>query len=133
LGVIIVAVFLFYTSVITTPPEVAVTQSGAGVFTSLSDISGFAQSHWRHFIAYGAFAYGLAYATDHWGLSLQSRGLLVVTTVVLFGLGIELIQPFAQRTFAVNDIAANTLGAALVLPWFLVRPVIEVRPLSDLV
>ena len=133
LGVVTVAGFLFYTSVITVPPDVAVQQGGQDVFRSLADVTGFAQAQWRHFLAYGTLSCALAYATDHWGMTLWSRALVVVALAALYGLGIELIQPFAERTFDVRDIAANTLGATLVLPWFLLRQFLELRSLGDLV
>jgi VanZ family protein len=133
LGVVTVAGFLFYTSVVTVPPEVSVQQGGQDVFRSLADITGFAQAQWRHFLAYGALSCALAYATDHWETAPWSRALVVIALAALYGLGIELIQPFAQRTFDVRDIAANTLGATLVLPWFLLRQSIELRPLRELI
>jgi VanZ family protein len=129
LGVLVIAGFIFYTSVLTVPPEVAVQDEG--VFTFLAQITQFAQDKWRHFAAYGVLAYSLAYAIEHWEQDRWYRALIVVTVVGFYGFGIELIQ-YTQpnRYFTVGDTVANTIGSLLVLGWYSIRPYLETRQLE---
>jgi hypothetical protein len=123
LGVLVIAGFIFYTSILTVPPEVGVEED---VFGLLANIVGFAQDKWRHFPAYGTLSYALAYATENWALERWTRAVVVVVVVALYGIGIEVGQYMTPvRFFSVADIIANTLGAVLVLPWYLVRPYVE--------
>lgn len=75
-----------------------------------------------HFAAYAGFAYALAYATVDWEHRPKVRIGAVLATAVLFGLVIELLQGMLpMRYYSVVDLAANVIGASLVLPWFLVE------------
>jgi biotin transporter BioY len=136
-GVVAVAAFIFYASVLTDPPTIAAEGivGGEDIFRVLTDTVGFAQSQWRHFAAYGVLAYALAYAVERGSPDNNWRwqsALLVVGAAVLYGIGIECVQYFTpERVFDVRDMVANTLGALLVLPWYAVRPVVEVRSLVD--
>ena len=136
-GVGAVAAFIFDASVLTDPPTIAAEGivGGEDIFRVLTDTVGFAQSQWRHFAAYGALAYALAYAVERGSPDDDWRrwqyALLVIGAAVLYGIGIECVQYFTpERVFDVRDMVANTLGALLVLPWYAVRPRVEVKPLS---
>jgi VanZ family protein len=132
-GVVAVAAFIFYASVLTDPPAVASESvtGGEDVFRVLTETVGFAQDQWRHFAAYGTLGAALAYAVADWGRERWQRALVVVGVAVLYGLGVECTQYFIpERAFDVRDIVANTLGAVLVLPWYLVCPAVERRPLT---
>lgn len=125
-----IAVFIFYTSIVVVPPEVAVQDQD--VFGLLTDLVGFAADKWAHFFAYGTLSYALAYATDHWALDRRRLVIVVVGSCLAYGVAIEVSQSFlAYRTFAVGDLVANAVGAALVLPWFAVRPRLELAPVSE--
>lgn len=123
LGVAGLLGFLFYVSVVTVPPETAVDTYRL----SFVDVA-----HWRHFVAYGTLAYALAYATVDWELTRWKQAAFVVAFASLYGLGIEVGQYFTpHRNFDATDVVANTLGASLVLPWYLLWP--HVRPYVRLV
>lgn len=114
------AAVVLYASVITVPPETPVDTLSPG-FVALDK--------WQHFVAYGTIGYALAYAIDHWDVSRRQAALFVVGVTVLYGLGIESVQYFlSYRAFDVNDLLANSIGAALVLPWFAVRPAVDLVP-----
>ena len=142
-AVVGVAAFIFYASVLTDPPTIAAEGivGGEDIFRVLTDTVGFAQSQWRHFAAYGVLAYALAYGVERGSPDASESpdddwrrwqyALLVIGAAVLYGIGIECVQYFTpERVFDVRDMVANTLGALLVLPWYAVRPRVEVKPLS---
>jgi VanZ family protein len=87
---------------------------------------------WRHFLAYATFGYALAYATTDWNVRTRRLAALVLVTTVLYGVGIEFGQSLVPgRYFSVNDAYANALGAALVVPWYAVRPSLAFVSLRD--
>lgn len=127
-GVLMIAGFIFYTSIIVVPPTVE-THDGQDVFSLLADVVGFTAANWRHFLAYGTLALALALATDHWELDRNRQALLVIGMASTYGVAIEVGQYFVpHRVFDLTDILANTLGAMLSLPWFLLRRRIELVP-----
>lgn len=135
LAVFVVAGFIFHTSIITVPPEVAAQTftGGNDVFALLAELVGFAQDKWRHFVAYGAVGYTLAYATADWEFDRWHRALGVVAVAALYGAGIEVGQSFLPyRHFSYGDMLANALGALLVLPWYLSRPYVDLRTPEEL-
>lgn len=154
LAVLCVMGFIFYVSIITVPPEIVVDGDGNGVSVSpesgsggadegtdvfelleggFDDIVNFTQAQWRHVVAYGVLAYALAYATVDWPWNRWQRAVFVVGSVAVYGLGIEIAQQFtAARQFEVGDVVANTLGACLVLPWYVVRPSVRVVDVREL-
>lgn len=141
LVVVLVAGYLLYGSLLAAPPEVTVedvrdvpesvsghtddTGSSASnenqdVFTLWADIAGFTDSKWRHFVAYGALGYSLAFATARWNRPQWQRAGFVVVAGSLYGLGIETGQLFIpERSFQLSDLGANILGTLLVVPWYL--------------
>ena len=155
LFVILVAGFVLYASVVALPPAIMIqdgnggppslavepdpqdpdtTTDGDEVFTILSDMLGFAEQHWRHFLAYGTLAYTLAYASAEWRLRPRHHAVLVIGCVIAYGGLIEVLQHFStERTFDTVDIAANSVGAMLVIPWYLVRPYVRPTPVSELI
>jgi len=124
LGVVIVAAIIFYGSLVTVPETV------------VDDAQpGFAPLHyWRHFVAYAALAGALAYATDHWALSRWKHAAVVIALAALYGLAMETGQAFVpHRTdFLITDVAMNTIGASCVLAWFVIRPYLNLTPVSTL-
>lgn len=144
-SVAVVAVGIFYASVLAVPPEIvidgsgAVSGSGSGagggtdssvgigsepgsetggveVFALLSAVLGFTQSKWRHIVAYAALAAVLVYATAGWEMRRWQRALFVVAVASSYGLGIEIVQSFVpHRSAQASDVLANTLGSSLVV------------------
>jgi len=113
-GVAAVAGVLFYVSVLTVPPETAVDTARPSVVPL---------DKWRHFLGYAGLGGALAYATADWKLEPRWAILLVVGTVVVYGIGIEGVQVFLPaRHFSLGDAYANALGGLLVAPWFAIRP-----------
>jgi VanZ family protein len=81
---------------------------------------------WMHFIGYATLSLLLAYAIIDWDVPHHHQALLVLITIVTYGVGIEAIQlHLPYRSFSLSDIYANTLGAIIVLPWYAVRPYFE--------
>ena len=119
-GVFILAAFIFYTSLVTTP-ETLVDEGQP----SLIELN-----HWRHLVAYFTFACSLAYATDHWDLPRRHHAALVIALATLFGIVMEIAQAFLphRSPFLVTDVLVNAIGASSVLLWFLLRPYIELTP-----
>jgi Predicted integral membrane protein len=116
LAVLAVATFVFYTSIVTTPPATIIDERPA--FLPLDK--------WRHFLAYATLGFGLAYATTDWRLRVRALAALVVATTVLYGVGVEVGQSFIPgRQFSPVDAYANTLGGALSLTWYLLCPHVE--------
>ncbi|QLD86955.1 VanZ family protein [Natronomonas halophila] len=110
------AAVIFYLSVLTAPPAQPVAPKPDPL----------PLDKWRHFLAYGALANALAYATADWDRpSWQLMGLIIGATI-LYGVGIEAAQALVPyRYFSVLDAYANALGALFAIPWFLIRSRIE--------
>jgi VanZ family protein len=118
--VLVVGGFIFYTSVLTTPPPEPVVPGKPDLLPL---------DKWRHFLAYAALGGSLAYATTDWNRDTRQLVLLVVGVTVLYGVGIEYWQSFIpNRYFSLGDAYANALGAVLVLPWYAVRSRLSVQP-----
>ncbi|MFC7018203.1 MULTISPECIES: VanZ family protein [Haloarcula] len=112
-----IAGFIFYTSILTVPPETVI-DAGKPELLPLDK--------WRHFVAYAVLAGTGVYATTDWNQSMRRRALLVVGLVVVYGVGIEFGQSLIpNRYFSLGDAYANALGAVLVTPWYLVRRHVE--------
>ncbi|MBX0294969.1 VanZ family protein [Haloarcula nitratireducens] len=112
--VALVGGFIFYTSIVTAPPETPIDYARLWVDIALDK--------WRHFVAYAVLAGTLAYATDDWSLERRGIVLAVVSVTVLYGVGIEVGQSFLPgRYFSLGDALANAVGALLVAPWYLLR------------
>ncbi|MFW6018618.1 MAG: VanZ family protein [Halapricum sp.] len=125
LAVVTVAAVIFYGSILAIPPETVLDRARPFALIPIDK--------WRHFLAYGAFAYALAYATADWDRNARSLAALVVAVTVLYGVGIEFGQSLTpNRYFSVLDAYANVLGAALVLPWYLLSRRVEFVPLGAL-
>jgi VanZ family protein len=114
-AVLAVAAGVFYLSVVAVPPEEPlVAPPGPPELLPLDK--------WRHFLAYGALAGSLTYATVDWKWPPARLAVLVVGIAAAYGLGVEGIQATTpDRYFSMGDAYANVLGALLVLPWFAVR------------
>jgi VanZ family protein len=118
--VLVVAVAIFYLSIITAPPEQAIVPGRPDLVPL---------DKWRHFLAYAAFGGSLAYATADWAWERWALAAVVIGAAVLYGIGIEFGQSqIPQRYFSLGDAYANALGGLLVLPWFLVRPYLTLTP-----
>ena len=124
-AVVVVAAIIFYGSLVTVPE------------TTIDDLrlTFIEPSHWRHVVAYATLAYTLVYATDHWQLPRFKHATIIITLAAGYGVTMELGQHFLpHRTpFLVTDVLVNTLGASLVICWFLVRPHLELRPVTEYV
>ncbi len=120
------AVFIFYVSIVTVPPEtVAVVDAGRPPVVPLDK--------WRHFVAYAALGTALAYATTDWEVDTRLLAVSVVGVTVIYGVGIELGQSFRpNRYYSIGDAYANALGGLLVVPYYLVRPYLEFVPALSL-
>jgi VanZ family protein len=119
-GVLGVAAVIFYLSILTVPPEQAVIPK---------PVDPLPLDKWRHFLAYAAFGSSLAYATADWDARRWGLALGVVGTTILYGVGIEIGQSFLpKRYFSMGDAYANAVGGLLVVPWYLLRPHLEFRP-----
>ena len=156
-----VAVFILYFSLIAVPPEVVLesgdptadgaegspgiavstepgTHDGTDIFELLEeqtvDILGFAASHWRHFVAYGALSFTLAYATASWKMPRWRNAIFVIGIAALYGVCIEIGQSFVphRSDFMITDAVANTLGASLVIMWYIILPYITLRPIREI-
>jgi len=123
LFVISLAGFIFYTSIVTVPPETVIDRDKPDLIPL---------DKWRHFVAYGVFGYALAYATTDWELPVRQITVFVISITLLYGIGIEFGQSIIpDRYFSMGDAYANALGGILVLPWYLIRPHFEfVSPTS---
>lgn len=121
--VVCVAGFIFYTSILTAPPD-TVLDAGRPDLVPLDK--------WRHFLAYATFGGALAYATADWTVERRYAAAFVLGTTIAYGVGIEVGQLLlADRDFSVMDAYANALGAVLISPWYLVRPYVAFEPLVD--
>lgn len=121
-----IAGFIFYVSVITLPPETAVDEAKPGVELIQLD-------KWRHFLAYAAFGFTLAYATTDWEIDSRHLAALVIGTTIVYGVGVEFAQSLVpDRYFSMGDAYANALGGVLVIPWYLVSSYLDFVPLTSL-
>lgn len=119
-GVFAVGAFIFYTSILTTPPSDPVVPGKPSLLPL---------DKWRHFLAYAVFAGSLVYATADIDRSVRQRLLFVVGIAVLYGIGIEFWQSMIPtRYFSLGDAYANALGAMLVTPWYLIQSRIQFTP-----
>lgn len=123
--VLVLAVFIFYVSIVTTPPPETAINTAKPDLVPLDK--------WRHFVAYAAFGGSLAYAWADSGRSLRTTMILIFTITVLYVIGIEFGQSMVpNRYFSCMDAYANALGGILVTPWYFVRPHVDFTPLNDL-
>lgn len=120
-AVVAVAGFVFYTSVLTTPPE-----------TLLDSRFNFVPlDKWRHFLAYGALGSALAYALVDADPSPGRVVLAAFAGSMLFGIGIEAVQaPMATRSGTLLDVYANAIGCLAVVPWYLLARYAAFVPLA---
>lgn len=115
--VALVAGFVFYASILTVPPETAVDTFRPHLLPL---------DKWRHLVAYAAVGGALAYATASWETDRWRLAAAVVAVTVCYGVGIEAGQALLpQRYFSLGDAYANALGSLVVVPWYLVRPRLE--------
>lgn len=118
-----IAATVLYFSVGSAPPSGT---SQHSVFAYFPAVFGFGPSQWLHFCAYAGLAYALAFSIRHWQLPRWQRALIVIVTVSLYGIGIEFAQSLtATRVFDLTDMLANTLGASLVLVWYLLTYLLD--------
>jgi VanZ family protein len=118
--VVAVAAFIFYTSILTTPPAEPV----------IPKFDPVPLDKWRHFLAYAAFGGSLAYATTDRDREPWQLAAFVLGVTVVYGIGIEYWQSFIpNRYFSVGDAYANALGALLVTPWYFLRSRLTLWPI----
>jgi VanZ family protein len=123
LGVATVAGFVFATSVLVAPPPQPVVPG---------KVDALPLDKWRHFLAYAAIAYALAYALADSDRPRTHLAVGVFGATMLYGIGIELWQwTIPNRFFSVMDAYANAIGAALVVVWYAAEPYLQLRPLSS--
>jgi len=121
-----VATLIFHLSIVTVPPETVVDRARPGS----SDL--IPLDKWRHFLAYAVLGYALAYATADWNRRTRRLAVVVLVTTGLYGVGIEFGQSLVPaRQFSVADAYANAFGALLVVPWYAVRPYVDVVSLRS--
>lgn len=119
-AVVVLAAGIFYLSIVTVPPAQVAPKPD---FVPLDK--------WRHFLAYGAFGYALAYALTDAPLARRRKVLAVFAVTALYGAGIEVGQSLLpRRYFGVGDFIANGIGAALGLTWYALEPHVRFVPLS---
>jgi VanZ family protein len=117
-----VAGFIFYTSILTSPPT----------YVDPARPELVPLDKWRHFLAYAAFGGALAYASVDWSLGRRAAIVFVLGVTVAYGVGIEAWQATVpDRYLSVGDAYANALGAVLVAPWYLVRPYLNFEPIRE--
>lgn len=124
LGVVVVAAFIFYASLVTIPETVVDETQPEVIPLHL----------WRHIVAYFGLAGALAYATDHWDMPRWRNAILVIGIAALYGIGMEAGQHFLpyRTPFLITDAVANTLGASGVLIWYAVRPYLDLKSIPEL-
>ena len=123
--VIGLAAIIFYVSIVIIPPETVVDKGKPDPIPL---------DKWRHFVAYAALGYTLAYATADWTVENRLLAVLVIGTTILYGVGIEFGQSLVpRRYFSVGDAYANALGGLLVIPWYLFRSYVEFVPFRSFV
>lgn len=114
LGVLAVAVVIFYFSVLDT-----VTAPGGD--SPLWDKQ-------LHFLAYAGLTVATAYATAVWRRTAHSRAVAVLLAVLGFGLAIELVQgTIPSRDFSSLDLVANLIGVGLGAIWFIAENYVAYR------
>lgn len=124
-AVVLVAGFVFYTSIVTTPPsDPIVPTPGPPDLLPLDK--------WRHFLAYGGLAVGLWYATLDWDRRTTYVALFVLGIPIAYGVGLEVWQSFVpNRYFSVDDAYANLLGSLISLPLLVLRRRVDVYDVPD--
>ncbi len=123
-AVVSLAAFVFYVSILTVPPETVIDQRPALI----------PLDKWRHFVAYAALGYALAYATTDWNRDARTLAVLVIGVTVVYGIGIEFGQSLVpRRYFSIDDAYANALGGILVIPWYIIRPYLKFVPFTKFV
>ncbi|ESS12948.1 MAG: putative integral membrane protein [uncultured archaeon A07HR60] len=121
-AVVGLAGFIFYASVLTAPPETPID----------IEFNFIPLDKWRHFVAYGAFGYALAYATTDWELPTRRVAFGVFVVTVVYGIGIEFAQAAVpERYFSLGDAYANALGGVLTGLYYLLVRRIEFVPAAD--
>jgi len=116
--------FVLYTSLVIVPPETVV-DTWKPTLLPLDK--------WRHFLAYAAVGYALAYAVADWEQPTHRLAAAVVAVTILYGVGIEVGQSFVpRRYFSLGDAYANALGGVLVVPYYLVRRCLTFVPVGEL-
>jgi VanZ family protein len=121
-AVIGLAGFIFYASLLAAPPETVIDTAKPELLPL---------DKWRHFLAYAALGYALAYALTDRDRDRLARAGIVLGVVVLYGVGIEVGQSvLPARYFSLGDAYANALGGVLVAPWYLVESRLEFVSLS---
>ncbi|MEF8786192.1 MAG: VanZ family protein [Haloarculaceae archaeon] len=116
------AALIFYASILAVPPETVIDQTKPDLLPL---------DKWRHFLAYAAFGGALAYATTDWEVTPTVLAVGVIGITVVYGIGIEFGQSLVPgRYFSLGDAYANALGGVLVVPWYLLRPYLELVPIS---
>jgi len=125
-GVVVIAGFLFYTSILAKPPgTVDPVKPGPPDLIPLDK--------WRHFVAYLTLAGGLSYATVDWERPTWQLAAFVIGITVVYGVGIEFGQSLIpNRYFGLGDAYANAIGGLLALPWFTIRHWINPRPVFSM-
>lgn len=121
-GVLVVATLILHGSLLTVP-ETVVDDAQPGLIHI---------SYWRHLVAYFTLACILAYATDHWEFQRWRHAAVVIALATLFGVVMEFGQAFLphRSAFLITDVLVNAVGASGVLVWFLLRPRIELQPIT---
>ncbi|WP_435118791.1 VanZ family protein [Halolamina sp. C58] len=83
-----------------------------------------------HLAAYAALAAAAVYATAKWRRGSVRRGVAVLVAVLLYGIGIELLQgQIAGRYFSFGDLFANVIGTAIGGLWLAVERYVTYRRL----
>lgn len=120
-AVALAAAAIFYQSLMTVPPD-TVPKPG---FAPLDK--------WLHVVAYAGLGLTVAYALVDSRHDRAGRALRLVVAVALYGVLIEVLQaPLPQRYFALGDMLANVLGAAVALTWYAVEAYAEPVPVAEL-
>jgi VanZ family protein len=121
IAVFVVAGFIFYTSIITTPPpNPVVPKPGPPDLIQLDK--------WRHFLAYGALAGSLWYATVDWDRPTRFVVVVVLGTTIIYGIGLEYWQSLIpKRYFSVDDAYANAFGSLFSIPLLILRDRLKLR------
>lgn len=123
LGVIVIAAFIFYSSLVTVPETVV--DDAQPYFIELN--------HWRHLVAYFTLASSLAYATVEWDVSRRKRVIFAIVLASGFGIAMEAGQAMVphRSDFLISDATVNTIGASLVIIFYFVEPYIQWTPYSE--
>lgn len=118
-------VFIFYVSILTTPPETPIDRMRFDLLPL---------DKWRHFLAYAALGGSLAYTWEHGEAPTRNEIVGVFLATVCYGVLIEFGQALRPaRYFSLTDAYANALGALLSLVWYAVRPYLDFVPVSSFI